>query len=78
MTSFQCSALSVNVTILSFDIQVLYVFQVLKFDMKMFVNVAMLDIGHLFNQSTRRWHLYTLDTFLVLFTYYIVFSTALK
>ena len=37
----------------------------LKFDMKMFVNVARLDIGQLFTQSTRWGHLCTLDTFLV-------------
>ena len=37
----------------------------LKFDMEMFVNIARLDISHLFTQSTRRGHLCTLDTFLV-------------
>ena len=37
----------------------------LKFDMKMFVNVARLDIGQLFTQSTRWEHPCTLDTFLV-------------
>ena len=36
----------------------------MKFDMKMFVNVARLDIGQLFTQSTRRGHPCTLDTFL--------------
>ena len=37
----------------------------LKFDMKMFVNVARLDIGQLFTQSTRGGggHPCTLDTF---------------
>ena len=34
----------------------------LKFDMKMFVNVARLEIGQLFTQGTRC----TLDTFLVI------------
>ena len=37
----------------------------LKFDMKMFVNIARLDIGQLFTQSVRREHPCTLDTFLV-------------
>ena len=37
----------------------------LKFDMKIFVNVARLEIGQLFTQGTRRWHPCTLDTFLV-------------
>ena len=36
-----------------------------KFDMKIFVNVARLEIGQLFSQGTRRGHPYTLDTFLV-------------
>ena len=35
----------------------------LKFDM--IVNLAKLDIGHLFTQGMRQWHLCTLDTFLV-------------
>ena len=38
---------------------------VLKFDMKIFVNVARLEIGQLFTQGTRWGHPYTLDTFLV-------------
>ena len=38
----------------------------LKFDMKIFVNVARLEIGQLFTQGTRRGHPCTLDTFLVL------------
>ena len=38
---------------------------VLKFDMKIFVNVTRLVIGQLFTQGTRRGHPYTLDTFLV-------------
>ena len=37
----------------------------LKFEMKMFVNIARLDIGQLFTQRVRRGHLCTLDTFLV-------------
>ena len=37
----------------------------LKFDMKMFVNIARLDIDQLFTQSARRGHPCTLDTFLV-------------
>ena len=37
----------------------------LKFDMKMFVNVARLDIGQLCTKSTRRGHPCTLDIFLV-------------
>ena len=40
---------------------------VLKFDMKIFVNVARLNIGQLFAQGTRRGHSCTLDTFLVVF-----------
>ena len=36
---------------------------VLKIDMKIFVNVARLEIGWLFTQGTRRGHLCTLDTF---------------
>ena len=39
---------------------------VLKFDMKIFVNVARLEIGQLFTQGTRRGYLCTLDKFLVL------------
>ena len=39
---------------------------VLKFDRKIFVNVARLEIGQLFTQGARRGHLWTLDTFLVL------------
>ena len=38
---------------------------VLKFDMKIFVNEARLEIGKLFTQGVRRGHLCTLDTFLV-------------
>ena len=37
---------------------------VLKFDIKIFVNVARLKMGQLFTQDTRQRH--TLDTFLVL------------
>ena len=37
----------------------------LKFDMKMIVNIAKLDISLFFTQSTRRGHPCTLDTFLV-------------
>ena len=40
---------------------------VLKFDMKIFVNVARLEIGQLFTQSTRLVHLCTFDTFLVFY-----------
>ena len=47
---------------------------VLKFDMKMFVNVARLEIGQLFTQGTRRGHLCTLDTFLVSFILVVVFE----
>ena len=39
---------------------------VLKFDMKIFVTVARLEIGQLFTQGMRQGHLCTLDTFLVL------------
>ena len=39
---------------------------VLKFDMKIFVNVARLEIAELFTQGARQGHLCTLDTFLVL------------
>ena len=38
---------------------------VLKFDMKIFVNVARLESGQLFTQGMRRGHPSTLDTFLV-------------
>ena len=38
---------------------------VLKFDMKIFVKVARLEIGPLYSQGTRRGHPCTLDTFLV-------------
>ena len=38
---------------------------VLKFDMKIFVNVARLEIGQLFTQGAKWWHPCTLDTFLV-------------
>ena len=38
----------------------------LKFDMKMFVTIARLDIGQLFTQISRRGHPCTLDTFLVI------------
>ena len=41
--------------------------------MKMFVNVARLDIGQLFTKSTRRGHPFTLDTFLVSFSIVIVY-----
>ena len=34
--------------------------------MKIFVNLAKLEIGQLFTQGTRQGHLCTLDTFLVL------------
>ena len=37
----------------------------LKFDMKLFVNVAWSEIGQLFTQGARRGHPCTLDTFLV-------------
>ena len=40
---------------------------VLKFDMKIFVNVARLEIDQLFTQGARLGHPYTLDTFLVFF-----------
>ena len=36
----------------------------LKCDMKIFVNVARLEIGQLFTQGARRGHPCTLDTFL--------------
>ena len=36
-----------------------------KFDMKIFVNVARLEIDQLFTQGMRRGHPFTLDTFLV-------------
>ena len=38
----------------------------LKFDMKIFVNVEKLEIGQLFTQGARRGHPCTLDIFLVL------------
>ena len=38
---------------------------VLKFDMKISVNVARLKIGQLFTQGTMQGHPCTLDTFLV-------------
>ena len=38
---------------------------VLKFDMKIFVNVARLEIGQLFTEGTKRGQPCTLDTFLV-------------
>ena len=38
----------------------------LKFDMKMFINVARLEIGQLFTQGMRWGHPCTLDTFVVL------------
>ena len=38
----------------------------LKFDMKMFVNIARLDIDQLFTQSARRGHPCTLDTCVVI------------
>ena len=44
---------------------------VLKFDMKMFVNVARLDIGQLFTQGARQGHPCTLDTFLVLLFFFL-------
>ena len=37
----------------------------LKFDMKIFMNVARLEIGQLFTQGTRQVHPCTLDRFLV-------------
>ena len=37
--------------------------------MKIFLNVARLEIGHLFSQGARRWHPCTLDTFLVLLAF---------
>ena len=36
-----------------------------SFDMKIFVNVARLEIGQLFTQDARRGHSCTLDAFLV-------------
>ena len=41
----------------------------LKFDMKIFVNVANLEIGQLFTQGTKRGHSCTLDTFLVFYNH---------
>ena len=38
----------------------------LKFDMKIFVNVARLEIGQLFTQGTRLGHPCTLETFPVI------------
>ena len=35
------------------------------FDMKIFVNVARLEIGQLFTQRSRRGHPFTLDIFLI-------------
>ena len=42
---------------------------VLKFDMKIFVNVARLKMGQLFTQGAKRGHPCNLDTFLVIYTY---------
>ena len=42
---------------------------VLKFDMKIFVNVARLEIEQLFTQGARRWHPCILDKFLVLINF---------
>ena len=42
---------------------------VLKFDMKIFVNVGRLEIGQLFTQGARLGRLCTLDTFLVMEKY---------
>ena len=39
----------------------------LKFDMKIFVNVARLEIGQLLTQDARQRHLCTLDTFLIFY-----------
>ena len=41
----------------------------LKFDMKIFVNVARLEISQLFTQGPRRGHPCTLDTFLLQYFY---------
>ena len=50
-----------------------------KFDMKIFVNVARLEIGQLFTQCTRWGHLCTLDTLLVsMKSFYFGFSGVFK
>ena len=46
---------------------------VLKFDMKIFVHIAKLEIGQLFTKGPRRGHPCTLDTFLVLSDVYVLF-----
>ena len=50
------------------DIESLFMFAysgLLKFDMKMFVNVVRLENGQLITQGVRQGHTCTLDTFLV-------------
>ena len=42
----------------------------LKFEMKMFMNIAMLEICQLFTQGARRGHPCTLDIFLVSTNFY--------
>ena len=46
---------------------------VFKFDMKIFVNIARLEIGQLFTQGRRQGHRCSLDTFLVFFSSFFPF-----
>ena len=50
----------------------------LKFDLKVFVNVARLEICQLFTQGMRHGHPCTLDTFLVLILYEVMIPAAMK
>ena len=45
----------------------------MKFDMKILVNVARLEISQLFTEGARQGHLCTLDTFLVIIVYALNF-----
>ena len=50
----------------------------MKFDMKIFVNVARLEIGQVFTKGTRWGHLCTLDTFLVPFAFFFFISLSFR
>ena len=56
--------------------------RLLRFDMKIFVNVARLEIGQLFTQGARRGHPCTLDTFLgrhlKIFFFHFLYKKILK
>ena len=47
----------------------------LKFDMKLFVNIARLDIGQLFTQSVRWEHPCTLDISSLFTTWFVLVET---